>query len=729
MRIGVLNHRWLFLLTGSAVILTGAIWAVGDYAHSRWFQIPNKVLSGQYALSSDAWNALGGSWAADASGIENSSEERGAKLVARGGMWKNLQIDADMQIEEPFAEAGFIIRTTAEEEGVDAYHGYFAGIRTMDSSIELGRADFGWRTLAHASIPATAGPHGWYHLHMVAVDCTLGMQATVPQGGSSALVVNDENCIRSGSFGLRSALSSARWKNLRVMTANASDIAALEQNVAHTVVERDPLLPEPSSPPYAGNFTASIREVATQHEAQPRVTPISFFRLSPGTYPDVTLQGTIISLPPFTCIQDSTASIYIADVDPHTPIKLGDFVEARGTLISENFRSILHDTKLRVLWSDFPLPPLAVTAAQLTGGTYRAHFIEVEGTLVSARGKANGYELVLEDGEQKFSAFAQTGFQIKPAAFEPGSRLRIRGNATSLDQFTGGVYPFTVIADRVELVSAPPWWSPIHVLWLVLVGFGLFACIQWALHQVQAWHVRLLLKEREELAFEMHDTLAQSFTGISYQLQAASLESRGPREVQAHIQNALKMVDVSHREASRTVAALRPQYREASDIVAILAELAERLSDGGDLVVKTNVEGKVLEMPLAVTDALFRIGQEAVTNAVQHAGCKNLEILLDLNSREARLTVCDDGCGFSNEAQNAGLGIAGMRNRAARIKARFDFATSPSGGTCITVAAPLPRATGLFFRAQGFLRAALAHRFTRQRESVSIGTQSRGSKR
>jgi signal transduction histidine kinase len=708
MKIIVFNNRRLFMVFGSAVILAGIIWAAADHRNLHWFQNPNYVLSGQYFASSNAWIALGGSWTADASGIGNTSEERGAKLIARDRMWKNIQIDADIQIAEPFAEAGFIIRSNAEEEGVDAYHGYFAGIRAMDSSIELGRADFGWRALAHASIPATVGPDGWYHLHVVAVDCTLGMRVTAAEGVSSALVSNDENCIRSGGFGLRSSFSSARWKNLRVTTANESDIATLKRDVGNTSTAHDPLLPEPSSPPYADNYMASAREEATRHRAQPHVTPISYFRLSPGPHPDVTIQGTVISLPPFIDIQDDTSSIYLPDVDLHTPIKLGDFVEASGTLVSKNFRSTLQDAELRVLWSDLPIPPLAVTAAQLTGGEYRGRYIEVEGTLLSARAQANGYEFVLKDGNQEFRAFAQTGFHLQQNAFEPGSRLRLRGNATSLDRFTSGVYPYTVIADRVDLVSAPPWWSPVHVLWLALACLALFAGILWALHRVQAWHMRSLLKEREELAFEMHDTLAQSFTGIAYQLQAASLENRGPREVQAHIQNALKMVDISHREAGRTVAALRPQFRAASDIVATLDELAERLIDGGDLVVKSNVSGRIVELPLAVTDALFRIGQEAVTNAVQHAGCKNLEIFLELTSREARLTIRDDGCGFANSPQTTGLGIAGMKNRAAKVNARFDFATAPSGGTCVTVVAPLPRAIGLFSRAQAFLRTTFA---------------------
>lgn len=323
MNIGTFQRSRLLLMAGSAIVVAvGVFSVVAIYRDPHWLKSPNRVLAGEFFSTADSWTTLGGSWTADTSGIENTSPERGAKLVARDETWKNLQIDADVQIAEPFAEAGFILRSSGAEEGVDAYHGYFAGIRTMDSSIELGRADFGWRTLAHARIQTEAGFHGWYHLHVVAVDCTLGMQVTVPQRESSAFVLKDTDCIRSGSFGLRSSFSSSKWKNLSVRAANQADIAALEQDAGHTAIAYDPLLPEPSSPLYADNYAASAREVATKHDAEPHVTPISFFRLSPGPHPDVTIQGTIISLPPFTDIQDSTSSIYVPDVDRHIPIKL-----------------------------------------------------------------------------------------------------------------------------------------------------------------------------------------------------------------------------------------------------------------------------------------------------------------------------------------------------------------------------------------------------------------------
>ena len=133
----------------------------------------------------------------------------------------------------------------------------------------------------------------------------------------------------------------------------------------------------------------------------------------------------------------------------------------------------------------------------------------------------------------------------------------------------------------------------------------------------------------------MHDTLAQSFTGIAYQLQAASLERRGVDKVQAHIRNAIQMVQLSHKEASRTIAALRPQYQDATGILNALKEAAERLSDGGSLRITTSLSGRSTQLPLEMTDAFFRIGQEAVCNSIRHAGCKELRITLQLSNERS----------------------------------------------------------------------------------------------
>src|SRR5205823_2850478 len=172
--------------------------------------------------------------------------------------------------------------------------------------------------------------------------------------------------------------------------------------------------------------------------------------------------------------------------------------------------------------------------------------------------------------------------QQKPIpSFAPGSRVRLRGTAVSLPEYTKGIYAFTVIADQVRLLATPPWWTPLHISLVVVTCVVALFTAQWLLHLVQRWHIRSVLQEREQLAFEMHDTLAQSFTGIAYQLQAARAERGGQEAVQAHLEHALEMVTMSHREASRTIAALRPQHRDAPGILRELKQLGERLSGTG----------------------------------------------------------------------------------------------------------------------------------------------------
>jgi hypothetical protein len=178
----------------------------------------------------------------------------------------------------------------------------------------------------------------------------------------------------------------------------------------------------PLDPERLDRYMSSIRKEAKKHEIQPGVEPIGDFPVSPGRHSNVTIQGAVISRPPLTAIQDETGAMMVTHVDPGISLKLGDFVEAHGTVVSDHFRSKMEDSHLRVLWSDTPVPPLLVTASQLTGGTYRGRSIEVEGTLVSATSKADGYELVLQDGNQYFRATGPRDFRLDPAELKQGKQ-------------------------------------------------------------------------------------------------------------------------------------------------------------------------------------------------------------------------------------------------------------------------------------------------------------------
>jgi signal transduction histidine kinase len=671
--------------------------------HAR-IRVESRPYRADFSQSED-WLALGGAWTARLGEATNTSEERGAKLINRSVLLEDYQVDSDLLLDDLSGEAGLILRSSDEEEGVDSYHGYFAGIRPADRTLAFGRADFGWQPLAQKSLSASADLKQWVHLHAVAVGCKFGISVTFSDHSSTFMAASEPSCITSGRTGLRSSLISARWKNFQISRAGDEELWPFRQLFATRQNSPGESAGAAFTPEEIDRYVALTSIQARQRAVLPGVHLIHDFLTSPGRHPDVTIRGVVISNPPLVELQDDSGAIVVQDFQSEKPLKLGDVVEAQGAVVSERFRSRLEGAKIRVLWSDMPFPPLAVTASQLTGGTYRGRAITVEGTLISATSTPGGYELLLSDQNYVFRALGSDDFRTNFAALEPGSRLRLRGTATSIEKYTNNIYPFAVLTDRVEVLRPPPWWSARHMIWLLLFVCVSFVVAQYLLHLVQQWHLRSVLREREQLAFEMHDTLAQSFTGIAYQLQAASQEKRGEDQVQSHIHNALKMVHLSHKEASRTISSLRPQYRDAAAIVSSLRETAERLSDGGGLQIDATMKGRNSTLPLPITDAFFRIGQEAISNAIQHSQCQNLTILLNLSRREASLTIRDNGRGFVNGPKMRGLGMDGMRNRAIKAKAELEITSVPGAGTTILVRAARSITGGLIKTTRDILRA------------------------
>lgn len=702
MKFGVESYRFRPFTVGIIATTLALVCAVGGGTLLVRRASVTRFPSDEALLRHTAWLALGGRWTLHGTEIDNSSEERGAKLMTRLGSWHNYQVQADIQFAEPFGQAGIIIRSHGEEGGVDSYHGYFAGIRVTDSTLDFGRADFGWNPLARIALPpeSPADLRGWFHLRVVAVDCRFGIILTTPDGQMRAATVQATDCLASGHFGLRSVSAAARWRNIRVSSASLLDLEDVQAAANH-----DATLPLAGLCAAAEleRCEASIRGEATRHAFRGIAQPIGTFLMSPGRHPDVTIQGVIISAPPFTDIEDDTGTVLVPSIGPRTLLRRGDVVEAQGTIVTDRFRRRLEHARIRILWSGHPVPPLAVTATELAQ-RFRGLSIEVEGTLLSKTMRGSDYDLILQDGNVIFCGVGSASFDVDPTSLKIGSRLRLSGMATSLPTFTGSVYPFAVLIDQIDVLHGPPWWSPQHIV-LVLLAITVFLVgLEILIQRLQQWHFRSVLKEREDLAFEIHDTLAQSFTGIAYQLRAACLEHGSDSELRRHIRKALDMVDLSHKEASRTIAALRPQFRDAAKLLSTLAESAERLTDSHPFHVRTVLNGRNARLPVKIADAFFRIGQEAISNAAQHSACTALQLTLSLSRREARLHIRDDGHGFEPTAVGAGLGIEGMKLRAKGIRGELVILSFPGQGTTITATAQLQLTGGLFSRLSGSLK-------------------------
>jgi len=203
--------------------------------------------------------------------------------------------------------------------------------------------------------------------------------------------------------------------------------------------------------------------------------------------------------------------------------------------------------------------------------------------------------------------------------------------------------------------------------------------------------LRAVLEERERLAHEMHDTIAQSFAGIGFQLQAIrnDLHDNNPAALR-QLDLASDLVRHSHEEARRSIATLRPESLESVGLLPALERSARRMVDGGSVEVVVSTRGSARPIPVRTTDALYKIGQEAVANAIRHAQPNSLRILLGYETNEVQLVVEDDGIGFAGGVPSLGFGMQGMRKRAESISGILAIKSSPGDGTKVEVTAPLP---------------------------------------
>ena len=201
-------------------------------------------------------------------------------------------------------------------------------------------------------------------------------------------------------------------------------------------------------------------------------------------------------------------------------------------------------------------------------------------------------------------------------------------------------------------------------------------------------------EERNRLAREIHDTLAQAFAGIVLHGEVLS-SSLGVNQLRTKraLSQMQKLARSGLEEARRSVQALRPKALDGTALPEALRQAAIRLNDDAKLSCQFRQRGKQIHLSDATQNELFRIGQEALTNVVKHAQAKSVCITLVSQARRVTLSIKDDGIGFATakpQDQNHGFGMGTMRERAQGIGGRFRVESRPGGGTTIRVEVPLP---------------------------------------
>ncbi|MET7876700.1 sensor histidine kinase [Micromonospora profundi] len=203
-----------------------------------------------------------------------------------------------------------------------------------------------------------------------------------------------------------------------------------------------------------------------------------------------------------------------------------------------------------------------------------------------------------------------------------------------------------------------------------------------------------VLDERQRMAREIHDTLAQGLTGIITQLEAAEQTRDRSADWRRHVDNALALARESLTEARRSVRAVRPESLESARLPDALVELGERWSALHGVRAEVSVTGQAHPLHPEVEVTLLRTAQESLANVARHASASRVGLTLSYMGDLVTLDIRDDGVGFTVVEPLAarqpagGYGLTVMRQRVTQVGGELAVESEPGSGTAVSASVP-----------------------------------------
>lgn len=399
-------------------------------------------------------------------------------------------------------------------------------------------------------------------------------------------------------------------------------------------------------------------------------------------------------------VQDQTGAVAVHLHEPY-PAALGDEVEVKGIYQAGTLGGAVSNAVIRRLWSGSAPVPLALRPEQAAEGTYAHRLVEIEGELITKHQQGDYFVLTLEGNRQVFAATLRLSSPVSQDGeltrkYADRSTLRLTGICSpSASQNEGANGAFAVLlrsTDDIRVVRPAPWWNVRNAAWLA--GLAVVLVILFHRLRVRSLNLRFqaVVEERLRIAREMHDTMAQGFTGLTYQLDGLSRElgvAEVPGSTRQHLQLALQLLRHSREEAHRSIFALRSLAQAEPDLLNLLASSSEVLLAGNAVRLTRIRDGRSAALPDEVLSELLRIGQEAITNAVRHGGATEICLTSRWKDGELTLEIRDNGTGFDTAGAlsvDAGrFGIVGMKERARRVGAKLHIGSETGQGTSVAV--------------------------------------------
>lgn len=394
-------------------------------------------------------------------------------------------------------------------------------------------------------------------------------------------------------------------------------------------------------------------------------------------------------------------------------LRPGDVVDVLGFPVPGEYSSVLEDATFRIRTrGEFPHP---TPIASVSDALHRdSDLVQLDALLMEVWPVHGGLELTLDwAGHAVRANLYQYSDNAIPEDWRPGSLVRVAGVcAVQTDEAgpLGGLWipnSFQLLlrsTGDVVVTQPPPWWSAERIVWVLVVFLGLallaIALVVWASRQrmkeqeyrraMAEAEFSAILKERNRVAREIHDTLSQSLGSISMQLELARTHADDlDDQMRGYLGTAHKLTREALAEARSSIWNMRSHVLEKGDLGYALGRILDQLTQDSGVRATVNIRGDRRRLSPVIENNLLRIGQEAITNAVKHANARSVELSLSFEQRRVCLSVSDDGVGFCEGAepsvQGHGFGLVGIRERVALIGGSVDIRSSPGHGTAVMV--------------------------------------------
>jgi signal transduction histidine kinase len=411
--------------------------------------------------------------------------------------------------------------------------------------------------------------------------------------------------------------------------------------------------------------------------------------------------------------ESSGLRIQIRQTDDLQP---GDEIDALGFPAYGSSTPGLEDAIYRKIRAATPPAPLMLTNPP-DAYDHQDDLVSMEARLADIEPEQDGIVLTLEQNNTFFKAILKLPLHpnIQPG-WQPDSLVRVAGICVvtydDARPVMGIWHPqsFQILlrsAADLTIIKSPPWWTASHVIILLGLLTGGSLLVTGAVMLVarrrlnEQAHRRAMaeaefsaiLSERNRLAREIHDTLAQGLTATSVQLQLVKIHASGAsNSASHHIELAQQMVRDSLEEARNSIWNMRPQVLETGDLVNALKNILKQLSVGIVSDSQFEVVGRERRLPAIIENNVLRLGQEAIANAVNHAQAKQIKVTLEFGEKHFSLSVADDGRGFdpaNPPPSEGGFGLVGMKERAKELNGKLKVRSAPNQGTEINFSIPL----------------------------------------